>query len=318
MDSFKFDDNKNNSVLSNFKNIMIEIDNSDNFMDKELIFSIYFSLFNSLILPLYIFDDSIVVRYGYIINDVMNRVIKLSRGRKDMVSAKSFISNFLYYLNMKDEFSGPSIKSVINLYNDNLDMIIDEEDNIINKFSLVKKELDFFDKCYIIMCYKEYISGIDSRITNYYDIDYSYDLREYNRNYLCSNLDKIINNSNDLLSFNSNLKKYSLNNLMSLVKKNCSFNDNYFNFYNFKNEMLVDSINKFDDLELLVFRMYILYKISGYNCNDITNDMINVDEMAKFLKIDYNTCNSTLKSCMKKIKNKRYDKLFSLIRKKKK
>lgn len=317
MEFSKQESNHNSVILSDFKNIIEEINESDNFLDKELIFSIYFNLFNSFILPLCIFDDSIISRYRYLINETIIRVIKLSRRRKDMVSAYSFISNLLYYLRMKEEFSGPSIKSVIDLYSDNLDMIINEEKLIINSINSSNKELDFNDRCYIIMCYKEFISGLDSRIVGFYDIDYSFNLREYMRNSLCSSLGDTINDSNDLLSFNSTLKKNSINNLNYIVKNDCFFDDNCFNFFNFKNEMLVDTVSDFNDLERDVFRIYILFKIAGYNNNDLTNDMIDVNDIAECLNIEFEICNDSLKKCMKKLNKCKRGNIFGLIRKKK-
>lgn len=300
------------SDLLDFRWIIKELDEADNFDDKEIIFGVYFSLFYAIVLPLSTYDNFTLFEYKSLIHKMMLNVIKMSKGRKDTVSCRSFIANLLYYLNVKNELKISPVNAIIELYREDLDEVIQKERDIVNNFDFVEKEIDFSDKAHIIMCFKEYLSCLYARISNLYGNVDTTNLRDYITNSLCLNLSEIIEKSSDLVSFNSLLKEHTKNELKYVM--NCG----EFDFLILDNEFTRELIKELDDCELSVFRLYLLYKIAGYDFNDISGDKIDNVVFAKELGIDSDTCNKTLLRMSKKTNKFRIKMFFGLSKTKKK
>jgi hypothetical protein len=157
----------NTSILKEF---IDKLNDGKNINDKEIILGLYYSLYNMLISPLGLMNKKVATEYSEYFNRTMDTVIRLSKARKDSVSAESFIGNFLYYLNNNELSKVYPIFDIINLFKKDLETFINVEKNIANNFLLVDKEFSLEEKVAISIQYKNYIGDLYVTMTSIYGV----------------------------------------------------------------------------------------------------------------------------------------------------
>ena len=109
-------DSRSQLNIDEFRNMINSLDEGKNICDKDVILGLYYTLYITMISPIEVMNKNVAKEYSEFFNKTMNTVIRLSKSRKDMVSAESFIGNFLYYLNSNELSKVSPISNIIDLF----------------------------------------------------------------------------------------------------------------------------------------------------------------------------------------------------------
>lgn len=282
--------------LTSFKSIIDNLNDGKNINEKEIILGLYYTFYNTVVFPLEVINSNVSKEYSEYINRTMNTVIRLSKGRKDNVSAESFIKNFLYYLNNNELSKVNPISDIINLFCNEIDSFINVERNIVNNFRLVDKEFSLEEKFFISIQYKNYISDLYIMFTSIYGVDMTVNILDELKNYLDLSFSEILSISKNFEDFNGLLRCYTKDKLKEIHL------GNKFDFYSENNSFAYNLIQELDDCEKNVFELYYLYKLALFEANNFITMEINDDSMSRELGIDKSLFKKAFKNIARKAK----------------
>lgn len=292
--------------LNNFKSMIKSLDEGKNINDKEVILGLYYTLYNTIISPLELINENVALEYSEHFNRTMETVIRLSKSRKDMVSAESFIKNFLYYLDNNELSKVSPICDIIKLFREELDMFINYQSDLVNNFRMVDKDFSIEEKVFTIIEYNNYLSDLYITFTGIYGVDKTANLLEQLKNCLNLVFPEIISISNDLDRFNGELRSYIKEKL-----KEINFN-NEFDFYGENNDFAYNLIQELDEDEINVFKLYYLYKLALFEANNFVTMGINDDSMSRELGMDKVVFKKAFKNIARKSKIMHFKQVFGL------
>ena len=282
--------------ISEFKSMINSLDESSNICDKDIILGLYYTLYTMLISPIELINVSMANEYAQYVNNTMNTVIKLSKSRKDIVSAESFISNFLYYLNNSEYFKATPISYVINLFKNDLDTFINVERKISNNFLLVDKDFSLEERVAISIQYKNYISDLYITFTNAYGVSETEVILNDLKNTLDLVFPEALSISDGMDRFDGEIRRHTKDRLKELLSANV------FDFYCMNNQFAYNLIQMLNDDEIKVFKLYYLYKLAGFEGEHFITMDINSDSMALELGMNKENFTKAFKSIARKSK----------------
>lgn len=278
------------------KEMINGIDEAKNICDKDIILGLYYSLYNMIIPPLELMNENVSKEYSEYFNKTMNTVIRLSKSRKDNVSAESFIGNFLYYLDNNEFSKVYPISNIISLFKKDLKTFINVERNISNNFLLVDKEFTLEEKVAISIQYKKYISDLYIVITSIYGVSETENLLDKLKKSLDLDFPELLCFSNDMDRLDGEIRKHVKNMLVDIS------NYNEFDFYGDNSQFAYNLIQLLNEDEIKVFKLYYLYKLAGFEGNHFITMGINNNTMALELGMDKETFTKAFKNISKKSK----------------
>ena len=300
--------------IQQFKKMINNLSEGKNICDKDVILSLYYSLYTIMISPIELINKNVAIEYSDYFNKTMNTVIRLSKARKDMVTAESFIGNFFYYLSSGDLSKVSPICDMLDLITNDLDTFISVEKNIFNNFLLVDKRFNLEERLAIAIQYKNYISDLYIKMTSIYGVKSSNNMLEDLRNTLDLVFPEILAISNNMDRFDGEIRSYTKDKLKEIAI------DNKFDFYGESNQFVYNLMQLLNDDEIKVFKLYYLYKLALFESKDFITMGINDENMALELGIDKDLFKKTFKNIARKSKlmHVKQSLGFGKIRKKKK
>ena len=271
-------DNKCELNISELKNIINCLDDGNNICDKDIIIGLYYTLYNMLIPSIELINENVAKEYSRQYNTTMNTVIRLSKARKDMVSAKSFIGNFLYYLNSNELSKVSPISDILDLFKNDLDTFINVDRNISNNFLLVDKDFSLEEKVSISIEYKNYLSDLYMNMTSIYGAYDTKDILDEVKNTLDLVFPELLSISDSIDRFEGELRKCTKDKFMEIML------NNKFDFYGDNNDFAYNLIQMLSYNEIKVFKLYYLYKLALFDSKDFL--IMDVDSESMSLELD--------------------------------
>lgn len=305
-------DTKINLDIVELKRMINSLDEGKNICDKDVILGLYYTLYTTIISPIEMINEVVAKEYSDYFNRTMNTVIRFSKARKDMVSAKSFIGNFLYYLSNHELSKVSPICDIIDLIDKDLDNFVDVEKNIFNNFRLVDRQFDLEERLAISIHYKNYISDLYINITSIYGVIETNSILENLNNSLSLAFPEILSISNNMDRFDGEIRSYTKDRLKEI--------SNNFDFYGEDNQFVYNLMQILNDDEIKVFRLYYLYKLALFESKDFITMDVNDYNMAAELGIDKDLFKKSFTSIARKSKIMHFKQQlgFGKTRKKKK
>lgn len=289
-------DTRSQVDIQQFKKMINYLNEGKNICDKDVILSLYYSLYTIIISPIEIINKNVAIEYSDYFNKTMDTVIRLSKARKDMVTVESFIGNFFYYLSSGDLSKVSPICDMIDLIKNDLDTFISVEKDIFNNFLLVDKRFNLEERLAIAIQYKNYISDLYIKITSIYGVKSSNNMLEDLRNTLDLVFPEILAISNNMDRFDGEIRSYTKDKLKEIAIAN------KFDFYGESNQFVYNLMQLLNDDEIKVFKLYYLYKLALFEIKDFITMEINDENMALELGIDKESFNKIFKNIARKSK----------------
>ena len=283
----------NTSML---KEMINSIGEGSNICDKDIILGLYYSLYTIMISPIGLINENVAYEYSEYFNKTMNTVIRLSKARRDNVSAESFIGNFLYYLDNNEYSKVSPISDMINLFKKDLKNFINVERNISNSFLLVDKEFTLEERVAISIQYKNFISDLYITMTSIYGVSETESMLDDLKDTLDLVFPELLSISDGMDRFDAEIRSYTKDKLVDIA------NNNKFDFYSENSQFAYDLIQILNEDEVKVFKLYYLYKLAGFETQHFITMEINNDIMALELGMDKDTFTKTFKNIARKSK----------------
>lgn len=266
--------------VSEFKEMINSIDEGKNICDKDIILGLYYTLYMMMIPSIEVINENVAKEYRELFNKTMNTVIRLSKSRKDMVSVKSFIGNFLYYLNSNELSQVSPISDMLDLFKNDLDTFINVDRNICNNFLLVDKEFTLEEKVAISIQYKNYISDLYINMTSIYGVTATKDILDDLKNTLDLVFPDALSISDGMDRFDGEIRSYTKDRLKEFMLTN------KFDFYSENNDFAYNLIQMLNDDEIKVFKLYYLYKLALFDGEHFITMEVNDESIALELGMD--------------------------------
>ena len=273
-------DSRSQLNIDEFRNMINSLDEGDNICDKDVILGLYYTLYITMISPIEVINKNVAKEYSEYFNKTMNTVIRLSKSRKDMVSAESFIGNFLYYLNNNELSKVSPISNILDLFKKDLDTFINVDKNISNNFLLVDKEFTLEERVAISIQYKNYISDLYINMTSIYGVTETKDILDDLKHTLDLVFPEILSISDGMDRFDGELRSYTKDRLKEYMLSN------KFDFYSENNQFAYNLIQMLNEDEIKVFKLYYLYKLALFEGEHFVTMEVNDESMALELGID--------------------------------